>query len=281
MRVHPSVASTSADHPAILFPMAVQQQRMSVMESLLNLYRIDAQVRGLRSRLDSATRYFNAQQHQHDELAQRAEELRARKRQLQAKVANLEGEIAVIDQRLEKYRGDLNSASNTKQHTAVLTELNTVKLQRTQVEDGMLRQMQQIETIEADVAAVQAQCDERCKVRDIAKTQLDARQSEVGQRLSELEAERAVAADQVSAHELGLFNKLADAYEGEAMATIEEIDRRNREYACGSCNMHLPFEQVSLLVGGVSALVTCTACGRILYLHEETRGTLGPSNKKK
>ena len=38
--------------------------------------------------------------------------------------------------------------------------------------------------------------------------------------------------------------------------------------------MHVPFEQVVVLLGGSGTLVRCTACTRILYLQEETRGAL-------
>ena len=74
--------------------------------------------------------------------------------------------------------------------------------------------------------------------------------------------------------ELKVFNDLAEAYDGEAMAKVEEIDRRRREYSCGSCNLALPFEAVAALLGRSDTLVRCTACDRILYLNEETRGAL-------
>lgn len=253
--------------------MMAVQQRIDVMDNLLNLYRIDSQVRGLRSRLDTASRYLKTQQRLYDEIHQRIEELRTRKRQLQAKAGNFEGEIAVFDQRLEKFRGDLNTAANNKQYTAVLSELNTVKAQRGHVEDQMLQQMQQIETLDADLAKLQEQDAERTKVRDIAQAQFNERQNEVGARLAELEGERDAAAKLVPPGELAMFDSLADAYEGEALAKIEEIDRRNREYACGACNMHLPFEQVSLVLNSQSSMVRCTACGRILFMHEEVRGS--------
>ena len=123
-------------------------------------------------------------------------------------------------------------------------------------------------------APLEAHRSARSTVRDAARIDLAEREAEVGDRLIELGAERDAAAAQVPGAELAVFNEMADCYDGEAMAVIEEIDRRHREYACGECNMHIPFEQVVVLLGGRDALVRCTACSRILYLQDETRGAL-------
>jgi predicted nucleic acid-binding Zn-ribbon protein len=156
----------------------------------------------------------------------------------------------------------------------VLTELNTVKLQRNGIEEREIEEMERLERLDAEIVQLQAQVAERKKVRDVAQAQLDERQAEIGTRLSELEAERDAAAADVPAAELDLFNDLAAQNDGEAMAMVQEIDRRHREYACGECNMHVPFEAVSTLAGQGNSIVRCSACGRILYMHDETRGAL-------
>ena len=242
---------------------------MSLTESLLNLYRVDAQVRGLRSRLDSAQRYLNAQEQQLNTLLQQQHELQLRKRQTQAAVAGLELEVKTIDERLEKLRGELNSAVNNKQYSAVLTELNTVKAGRASLEDRELQNMEQIEAIDGQFKTLETQIADRTKVRDLAKSKLEESRADVGVRLSELEQERQRAAAVIPAHVLQVFDEVADKHEGEAMAVVEEIDRRHREYACGACNMQLPFELISTLSNKTDTLVRCSACGRLLYLHDE------------
>ena len=247
---------------------------MSLMDELLKLYRVDSQIRGLRSRVGSAERYLQAQTHSCEEVAARLEELRARKRHIQAKIANLETEGAALDEQLEKFRGDLNSSVTNKQYTAVLAELNTVKVQRGKLDDSIIDEMEQVEAIDAEIGEVTQQLAERAKVRDLAEAQLNERQSDVGDRLAELETERTAAASGLPGKAIALFNEMADAYDGEAMAPVKEIDRRHREYACGACNMNLPFEQVLASMAPSGDLVRCLACGRILYIQEEVRGAL-------
>ena len=247
---------------------------MDLMESLLKLNLVDAQVRGLRNRLQSARRYLDAQTRQLDDLNQQHQELTTRKKQMQATIANHESEMATIDERIEKLRDELNSSVTNKQYSAVLTELNTIKANRSEIETQEIGELEFVESVEAEIKTIQSHIEERSKMRDLAEAQLKERESEIGQRLVELETEREQAADDVPMKALDIFDTLADIYDGEAMTTIEEVSSRHREYACGACNIQLPFETVSVLMGGVSTVVRCTACTRILYLQDEVRGAL-------
>jgi hypothetical protein len=247
---------------------------MTLTGSLLALHHVDSQTRGLRSRLESAERALAVQVRHLEELQQQREELESRQRQLQARISNLDGETTLLEQRIEKLRNDLNNASTSKQYNAVLAELSTVKLSRSQLEERELEHMEQLDEIRARIVAVGQEVSEREKLRAAAAAELDRRQGDVGQRLGELEAERRNAAAVVPPRALTIFNELADAYEGEAMAPILEVDRRHREYACGACHMSLPFESVSALLAQDDAISRCHACRRILYLEEKTRGAL-------
>ena len=247
---------------------------MNLMENMLSLFQVDAQVRGLRSRLDVARRYLDAQQRQLDDLGTQQRELLTRQKQAQATIGTLDVETRSIDERIEKLRNELNNAVTSKQHSAFLTELNNVKAQKAQLEEKSLAEMERVEEIKGHLAALQQQIAERTKLRDVAKHELDERQAEVGQRLAELETERATAAAHIPPKELELFDSLCDAYDGEAMAAVEEISKKHREYACAACNMNQPFENVSVLLRGADRLVRCAACGRILYMQDAVRGSL-------
>ena len=247
---------------------------MSLQESLLQLNQVDAQVRGLRSRLESAKRYLDAQSRQLQVVDDTQQELKTRLQHVKATIANHESEMATIDERIEKLRDELNSSETNKQYTAVLTELNTVKANRSEIEDATITEMESVDSIEAELAEVETQREERVKVRDHAEKQLREREAEIGTRLSELETEREHAAAAVPPEALAIFDDLCHIYDGEPMASVEEVNRRRREYACAACNILLPFELVSLLMGDIDSVVRCAACSRILYLQDELRGAL-------
>jgi uncharacterized protein len=244
---------------------------MTLVQNLLNLYRVDGQVRALRSRVQAAERHLKAQEKTLNDLNLQQQELQTRRKHVQATIGNLEVEVKAIDERLEKLRQELNSAATNKQYSALLTELNTIKASRATVEDRMLTEMEQVERLQQQIAELEPQIAERTKIRDLAKAQLEERRSDVGSRLSELEAERERAAAVVPADVLTMFDEVADNFDGESMAPIEQIGRR--EYVCGACNMQLTL-QLTLSASRGDTLIRCQSCGRILFMQDETKGTL-------
>jgi len=247
---------------------------MPVMDALRKLELVESQLRGLRKRVVSAERYLAARDKQLEEATARHDELQARRRQRQATVANLESEVQSIDARMEKYRSDMNSASTQKQYQAVNTELAAAKADKERCEEQILQQMQEIETIDAQAAEIHAQVKERTTVRDAASADLEERRDEIAVRLAELEKERDAAAEDVPDDVLGLYDRMTHETHGEPMAAVEVINARSRDYACGECNMQLPFDRVALLGGNPDIVQQCDSCHRILYLQEETRGAL-------
>ena len=103
---------------------------------------------------------------------------------------------------------------------------------------------------------------------------LEERTQDVGDRLSELEQEREVAASMLPDRALEVFNHSADLNDGETMAEVREVNRRHREYVCGECNVELPFNTVVLLTNNSEELVQCVGCQRIMYIAEELKTAL-------
>ena len=118
---------------------------MQLLENLLTLHRVDSQVRALRSRVDSAKTYFNAQEKQLALLEKQRIELDTQLKQLNASVHGLELDQSTTQARVDKLRAELNTSTNDKQYKAILHEL---KVLETQKDDGVKRAVEEMQLVE-------------------------------------------------------------------------------------------------------------------------------------
>jgi predicted nucleic acid-binding Zn-ribbon protein len=238
---------------------------MSLIENLVSLHRVDSQVRALRGRLDSATTYLKSQERQHADACARRDELRSQIRQMQATAVNLENESNAIRDRIEALRDELNKSTNQKTYSTILAELKMLQEKRDEADERALAQLGKVEEAKAKLVEVEALAAQRQELLESATKERDQCQADVGDRLAELERERAQAASHVPAKELDLFNRAAEVHEGVA------TDARRREYVCGACNMELPPEKYAVLSTNPNAAVVCVSCKRILFMAPETQ----------
>lgn len=244
---------------------------MGLLDNLLTLHRVDAQVRALRTRVDSAQTYFNRQERELALLAKQRTDLETQLKQLKAVVHGFETDQAAAQDRVAKLRSELNTSTNPKQYQAILNEMKVLENQKDDVVKRAVEEMTRAEETQKRIELHAATVAERTKVRDLAKAKLDECLKDVGDRLGELEQERRRAADLIPDRERKIFDRVAEETEGEAMADITIVSLRHREFACGSCNIEVPFETYAKLSSNSDALIQCKACTRILYLSEEAR----------
>lgn len=248
---------------------------MSVTHQLLRVFQVDKQVRGLRSRLDSAEKFFNQQKAQLTEVDEKKSSLETQLKHIKAAQANDEGEAARIEGKIEAVREQMNSMKTAKEYNAALAELNNYKEAKTKAEEAALESMTKVEQLEAQVADLKKQREERAKLVAQADSDRASREAEIKDRLTELTTQRAALAQDVPAEAMSLLEGLIKLREDEAMCSVDILDRRNHEYSCSGCMMTLPVEIVNNMLAG--RLTRCVSCSCIVYTEEEN--FLGPPPK--
>lgn len=240
---------------------------MSETMQLLRLFRVEKQLRGLKSRLTGAERFLKQQQVQYDELAQRAGAIAGQLRQVRASIANEEGEVERIESRMAGLREQMNQAKTAKEYNAFLSELNNYKKQKSDGETSVLESMTKADALENELKQIEALRDERGKIVERAKAERDEREAEIKDRVEELTKQREQVAAEVPGPALSLLNQLLSRLGDEAMAPVEVLDRRNLEYSCSSCMMTPPIESVNSMLSG--RITQCASCESILYTEED------------
>jgi len=240
------------------------------------LFGLENRVRGMRSRLDAATRRRNAQQTKLDQLTQQSAELDAELKRLKAHAATLESEAQAADQRVTELRDRMNSVTSNKEYSALLVEVNNLKVEKGKAEDEALEQMGKIDEMQGRADELSEKLAQQKKVVETSSEEVEAAREEVGDQLDTATTERDTAASALPDDVVTMFHKLADQYDGEAVATIEEQNRRRMEYICGGCYIQLPVESVNALMSKPDEVTICPACRRILLIDAELKTALAP-----
>ena len=66
---------------------------------------------------------------------------------------------------------------------------------------------------------------------------------------------------------LQIFKRVAETYDGEATATVEQTDENAAIYSCGGCFMGVPAEIINVL-SNRDEIMRCSNCTRILVLED-------------
>lgn len=252
---------------------------MSVTKQLLELFRVDKQLRGLKSRLEAAERFHNQQATQLADIEKQKTTLESQLKQLKGSIANEDGEAARLDVRIATIREQMNSAKTAKEYNAFLTELNNYKVEKEAAEEREIESMQKAEEIEKQLVTLKEQFAERGKIVASAKVDRDQKAADIKDRVTELTAQREKLGESIPVRERKAFEELVKLRGDEAMAHVDILDRRNHEYSCSACMMAVTVETANALITG--KLVNCPSCRCILFIEDDTlAAATGPAKKK-
>ncbi len=249
---------------------------MSLQQDLYAFFLIDQTLRGLRSRLDAATRRLSAQSKKLVQLEKQREELNEAYKFAQAKAFELEGVATDADLRASSLREKMNSVTNNKEYSALLLEVNTLKIEKSKSEESALVQLGEVDRLKKQLDTLDTDIAERNKLIAVSENEVKNSREEVGDRLDEVIAEREQAAAALPADSVKLYDRVSDMHDGEALAPIIEENKRRQEYTCGGCFIGIPFERLNVLMGHCEELISCPSCQRILYVGDDLREAMAP-----
>jgi predicted nucleic acid-binding Zn-ribbon protein len=239
----------------------------TVLNALVKLQSVENNLRAARAKLARCRRNVILKENQ---LRTFQNSLEAKKEEIQLtqiQADRLELDLKSTDQTLTKYRAALNNAKSNKEYAAILTELNTTKADSSKIESQTLELMKNIDADQQQCDQIKQQIEqEKTELNEIRKqTEELARKYEA--EIAEIEQQWREAASEISTEILELFKKVAETYDGEAMAEIEVHDNRSGIYTCGGCFMSLTTETANTLLSR-DEIIRCPNCTRILYLKE-------------
>jgi uncharacterized protein len=238
-----------------------------VLNGLIKLQGVENRLRVEKSKLTRCRRNIIIQENLIRSLQSAAE---AKKEEIQltkVQSSRLELELKSVDQTIGKLRASLNSARTNKEYSALLTQLNTIKADNSKTESQTLELMKVIEADEQECREIQKQIDEQKQTLEQTRRDNDALAAKYEDQIGIIQKEWDQVSRDIPAKALEVFKRVAETYDGQAVAAIEPQEDETG-YSCGGCFMGVPAESVNMLMTK-DDIIRCPNCTRILVLSEE------------
>ena len=236
-----------------------------VLNGLGKLQSVENRLRAAKAKLTRCRRNVIIQENRVRSLQSAVEVKREEIQLTKIQSDRLELELKTKDEAILRLRASLNVAKTNKEYAAVLTQLNTTKADNSKVETQILELMKDIEVDEAEYANIQDQIDEQKQKLEQIRKEAERLATKYEAEIEEIQAEWDQASQTIPAELLELFNRVAETYDGEALAVVERQEGKTETYTCGGCFMGVPAESVNVLMTK-DDVIRCPNCTRILVL---------------
>ncbi|MHC4131030.1 MAG: zinc ribbon domain-containing protein [Planctomycetota bacterium] len=238
-----------------------------VLNGLIKLQSVENRLRVARGKLTRCRRTVIIQENQIRTLQSTVE---AKKEEIQlAKVQSdrLELELKIRDEAIAKLRASLNTAKTNKEYAALLTELNTKKADNSKIEEQALDLLKDIENDEQEYKEIEQNIEEQKEKLEQIRKESEKSAKKFESEIAQIEVEWKSTAESIPDAPLEIFKRVAETYDGEALATVEQQETGGQTYTCGGCFMGVTAESVNLLMTK-DEIIRCQNCTRILVLQE-------------
>jgi predicted nucleic acid-binding Zn-ribbon protein len=166
-----------------------------------------------------------------------------------------------LDGKIEKSKIKLSNIKSNKEYTAALKEIEDLTKEKTKVEDGIIRFMEEIEVSEKKCLENKDQLDKLQKNFDLDKKQVEQKLEELNKESEALGGKRQEILKSIDRELLGKYDFLKARKGGLAIGPVVGG-------VCQLCHLNIPPQNFNELIRG-NSLMSCPNCNRLIYWGED------------
>jgi len=239
----------------------------TTLEALHRLQDIELQLSAIKQKLSSKQRSVRAHTRRLNSLGEDIATQHENVQRQQVEADRLDLDVKSHEAEISKLRTALNTARTNKEYAAILTQINTDKADNAKLEDKILQILAKVDEMRTEVKKLEQQREQEMRRLAQLQNEYDELQRETEGKVQQLQAEREEAAEGVPPTVLQTFERVAERYDGEAMAMVVRTNPRREEFICQGCNMTVTLEKVNALITR-DEVQQCQTCGRLLFLEQ-------------
>jgi predicted nucleic acid-binding Zn-ribbon protein len=166
------------------------------------------------------------------------------------------------EENIKSLQSKLYTLKTNKEYSAMLTEINGVKMDKSLLEEDILKIFEEQDMLKKELDQKQIELKEEEKKFEQDKQRILTRLKEVEALIQVLEAKRSMSEKEVDTKILFQYNKILKGKDGLALVQV-------RDDSCQGCFMNVP-PQVINEIKMNDRLIFCEMCARILYIQDDT-----------
>jgi predicted nucleic acid-binding Zn-ribbon protein len=228
------------------------------LKTLIELQALDTRIGGLEAEASKLPRDIEAVRARTAEAKKQVDAAKASldtaRKETRAKEKDLEDNQV----KRQKFEGQLYQVKTNKEYSAVLTEIEEVKQQKSRIEEEILTLMERQERLAGEIKDAEGRLKTAEAEGATAEKSLRERLAAVEAELGGVKGERSGASRGLPANLLADYDRLLRARAGLAIVPVLKPN------LCGACRMTVTPQRLQEL-RAQNALLACESCGRYIY----------------
>ena len=228
---------------------------------LVSLQEVDKKIYGLSREKAELPKQLDDIQKEFEDKRSKFKALEYQRQKLLLKQKDKEGELALKEENIKKSQGQLGQLKTNKDYQTKLSEIESLKADKSIIEEDILKTMDEFDQIKKDIEIEKNALVSEEKIFNEKKSVITSRSKEIEGLLSDISGKRKILSDSVDKKILERYEHILQGKEG--IAIVKVVNN-----SCTGCFMSLP-HQVTNEIKMHDRLIMCEICSRILYLEED------------
>lgn len=232
------------------------------IQKLVKLQEIDTQLYSLNREKNEKPKLLEALQNELEQKKQILKEYEEKNKTLLLKRKDKEGQLALKEENIKSLQSKLYTLKTNKEYSAMLTEINGVKMDKSLLEEEILGLFDEQDALKRELEQKQEILKQEEGEFEKEKQKILNRIKEIENLIKDLEAKRAVTEKEIDAKIVSQYNKILKGKNGLALVEV-------KHNSCQGCFMNVP-PQVINEIKMNDKLIFCEMCARILYIQDDS-----------
>ena len=233
---------------------------MEIIELLLKVQGIDQVMNELKTEHDTIPEQLEKLDQSEKKLKKDVEEKQEELKEIKLSIREAEGKTVLLDETEKKYKQQLMTVKTNREYSALLTEIESVKREKEELDENAIKSMELIESIQAEIQGIKSELEEFQNQSKEKRAELTNKINDLKDRMAVEKQKRDNLAIRIDKSTIKLYERIMRSRKNLAVVTL-------RNGSCGGCFAEVPLQRVADIRKG-DRLLTCDNCGRILYYEE-------------